>query len=532
MKRTNLIYVILAAAISLMFSGCETVKKESAKNINFQVRVSELSYNFARVTVKHDGPEDVTWYGFITEDVTSNEFDLFYEKYSELLTTGQMPKIWRETERNILLENLKEETSYKYMVFGLKENGELYENAGIGAIEFKTNRNIYILTETEDWEIRRLGRSADNTQELIEVKAKKGGRFGWNYVSKEAIEKWNKENPDGYELWEDGIYMTTVNAIQMFALGEISKIQYYISNGYNLTDLTYIHEEGKPFQIDRLASGDYYLVAYGFRGDGNHTQTYSVMELKIEEETAAPGYEKWLGNYIFTGEADVTEDNGDIVRKEVSYNIRIEHFDNNHMYRIHGWECGEDVRYDWEKDIMQLDKEKDEFLAFPAYFRNDSLVVKETPMTYITFDGRTSLVLGMYGYAYNTEYNQEIPVILDDTVMAIAAPIAAGADTTSLAGQHGIYTQGSKKTEWNYCKMGYLARNESTGAYQTVNPAMRFPIKIQKVPDDVSGGTAGGATQTAGSVKTFSTKTIYEDFLKKDFSRLEKVKPEIFERQL
>lgn len=530
MEIKKILYVFFAAVFSLSILGCEEEPAPKKQNVEFIVRVSEVSFDYARITVKHNGPEDVTWYGFLTTDVERNEFEIFYEKYSELSLAGKSLYLRKEQERNILLEDLDEETSYKYLTFGIKENGELYDNVGIGSVEFKTTKNIYVLTETDDWELKRLGRNEDQTKELIEVVAKKGGRFGWNYISKETIDRWNEENPEGYELWVDDIYMTTVDAIQMFALEQISTIQYYMSNGYKLTDLTYIHEADKPFELDRLTSGDYYLVAYGFAGDGQHTQTYSVQEITIEEESATPEYEQWLGSYTFTGEADITENDGSIVRKEISYNILIDHVDNNHMYRIHGWECGKDVEYDWEEDIMQLDKEKGEYLAFPAYYKNGSLEIRESPMTYITFDGASSLVLGIYGYAFNKKYNEEIPVILNDTPMAIAEPISEGESTTTLLGQHGSYSEGNSAEEWDYCKMGYIAWDESNGAYQTVNPAMRFPIKVTRV--DTAGEGSVDTSKPSETLKLFSTKTISDDFLKKDFRKLEKIKPEIFERQL
>ena len=530
MKSRILIYLSLIS--TLFLSGCAT-NEDSPKGtgtINFIVRVSESSYNFARISVKHDGPEDLTWYGFLTTDTQSNEFELFYDKYTELITSGDLSGIRREQERSILLENLAEDTVYKYITFGIKQNGEMYDNVGIGSIEFKTSRNVYELIETKDWELKRLGRNEDKTKELIEVISHKGGRFGWNYISKESIEKWEKEYPDGYELWVDDMYMTTVNGIQMYALEQISTIQYYVTNGYELTELTYIYEADKPFEVDRLPSGEYYLIAYGFMGDGQHTQTYSVQEITIEEEPATEEYNKWLGTYTFTGEADITLDNGDVERKEISYNIRIEDYDNNYMYRVHGWECGQDVKYDWEEDIMQIDKENGEFLAFPAYFKDGSLELRESPMTYITFDGSTSLVLGIYGYAYNNDQKEEIPVILDETLMAIAEPIAPGETSTTLKGQHSVYTNGSTKVEWDYCKMGYIAWNEYDGSYQTVNPAMRFPITMTKLSNETP---APGSTATpANGVSLFSIKEISDNFLRNDFSKLEKMQPQIFDRYL
>ena len=537
MKIKSLFNIFIAAALSVSIMGCEPEPAKKAENITLSVRVSEVSFDYARITVKHDGPEDITWYGFLTTDVNKNEFTLFYDKYAELLKSGDLQsQLRRETERNILLEDLEEETSYKYIAFGLRDSGELYENVGMGYIEFKTNRNIYILEQTEDWTIRRLGRNEDQTKELIEIMPNRGGRYAWNYISKEAIEDWDEEYPDGYELWVDDIYMTTVNGLQMYALEQISTIQYYLMNGYELTDITYSREDStEPFEVDRLSSGEYYVLAYGFNGT-DHAQTFSVAEIKIDEEEAEPAYTNWLGTYTFSGLADVTQDNGDIVKEERTYNIRIEHYDNNFMYRVHGWECGDDVKYDWEEDIMQLDKEKGEFLAFPAYYKDGSLEIKETPMTYITFDGVSALVLGMYGYAYEENMKEEIPVILDNNSMALAAPIEAGKTSTQLLGQHSTYTDEStgKKTEWDYCKMGYLAWNEQTGAYQTINPPMRFPITITKVEDAQGGDTGNGPTLKTAAV-SFSTRKVSDDFLvnTETFnSRLSKIKPEVFERQL
>ena len=529
--------VFAAAALFVLTFGCKKEPVPTKEVISVTVRVSEVSFDYARVTVEHDGPEDLTWYGFLTTNVTKNDFLLCNEIYGQLLKEGNLESVLRrEQKRNILLENLEEETEYKYVVFGLTDDGKLYDNVSIGSIEFRTNRNIYILNKTEDWEItRNEDRNADGTKELIEVRAKKGGRFGWNYISKETIDKWDKEYPDGYELWVDDIYMTTVNGLQMYALEQISTIQYYLQNGYKLDELTYTYEEGKPFEIDRLASGEYYFLAYGFNGT-DHTQTFSVAEIKIDEEDAEPAYTDWLGTYAFSGLTDVTKDNGDIVKEERTYNIRIEHYDNNFMYRLHGWECGEDVEYDWEEDIMQIDKDKGEFLAFPAYYKDGSLEIRETPMTYITFDGVSSLILGIYGYAYEERAKEEIPVILDNTPMARAEPIGDGMTSTQLVGQKGSFTdpETNRKTEWDYCKMGYLAWNELNGAYQTINPPLRFPITITKVDDAQGGNTDNSPSLKTGPV-SFSTKKVSDDFIiNKDAfnNRLSKIKPEIFERQL
>ena len=535
MKQIKLIFAII---IAISFTSCEPEAPASKREIiDFTVRYSEISYNYAIINVKHNGPEDLTWYGFVTDNVKEKNYTLYSKKRKELLKDGKIVGLKKENDRNILLEGLKEDTKYKFVVFGIRENGDDYNNVTIGSIEFQTSLNAYKLTETSDWTISHLGRSTDNTKDIIEVKANKGGRFGWQYISKESIEEWNKEYNNAYEIWEDDVYMATLNGIQMYVLQEIAMIQYYMSKGYELTDLTYIYEEDKPFEIDRIKSGDYYFVAYGFEGDGNHTRTYSVHEIHIEEDQATDAYNKWLGNYTFSGTVDAIQEDGETVPETRTYNIFIEKYDNNFMYRVHGWECGKDVEYDWEEDITQIDKDKGQFLAFPAYFENGKLVIKEQPMTYISFDGSTALKLGMYGYAFNEQYNEHQPTLFDGKIMAIAEPIAEGESASTLVGQEAKYEYNDNKgkpqvLEWTYTKMGYVAYNESVEGYPAtiINPAMNFPITITKTEDgSVTGGKIPtGNTSAISGLSLFDSKKISPDFLKKDYKPNMKQYPTIF----
>lgn len=520
----------LLSILALSLASCEAEPSPNSENVQFTVRQKNVSYNNAVISVKHNGPEGITWYGFLTDDVTTQESRLIYDKRNELLRAGGKIDIIRDSERNILLEDLEEDTSYKYIVFGLTADGERLKNVGNGSLKFTTSQNVYVMTQTEDWTITRdENRNEAKDKELITIKANKGGRFAWTYVSKSSIEEFDKEYPNGYELWEDDIYMTTVNGIQLYALEQITTIQYYITQyGYNATDLTYV-DDGTPFEIDRLASGDYYFIVYGFMADGQHTQKYSVAEISIPEEEADEAYTKWLGTYTFSGEVDVTQDNGDVVRETRTYDIRIEKYDNNYMYRVHGWECGDDVKYDWEEDIMQLDKSKDEYLAFPAYYKDGNLEIRESPMTYITFDGTNALVLGIYGYAYNKDQKEEIPVILDGTPMATATPVANAGESTTLNGRKETVEFDSQKIEIEYCKMGYIAWNEASGAWQTINPPMRFPITITKT--EASGSDLSlSVPPAAAGLELFDAVKITPKVVKKDYSGLDRVKPEIFKQ--
>jgi len=171
MKKIQLIFALI---IAISLTGCQPDEPAGKSDVvAFTVRFSEVSHDYAIINVKHNGPEDLIWYGFLTEEVTEKNYSLYTKKRRELLAElsqdGKIKGLKQETERNILLEDLKENTKYKYVVFGIQENGEAYRNVSIGSIEFETGQNAYLLQETKDWEISYAGRSEDGTKDLIEV---------------------------------------------------------------------------------------------------------------------------------------------------------------------------------------------------------------------------------------------------------------------------------------------------------------------------------------------------------------------------
>ena len=104
MKLKNIIFCSLFAAVAFVLTGCvEEETKPKDEIVNITVRYSEIAYDYAIINVKHDGPEDITWYGFLTEDVTTQEFTLVNKEWMRLLSSGKAIELRREKERNILL---------------------------------------------------------------------------------------------------------------------------------------------------------------------------------------------------------------------------------------------------------------------------------------------------------------------------------------------------------------------------------------------------------------------------------------------
>lgn len=492
MKRILYIAGIVAAA--LMTASCEKEPQGGDDNLNasfsFTVKVSEIGADYAKINVRHDGADDVSWYGFVTDEVTKSDAKLITEKYSEFLEAGQVKGLKTAKNRTVTVDGLESDKKYKYVVFAITEDVKLYNNVDAKSVTFTTGVNPYVLTQTDEWKMTRSSQRIDN-MEIVSIESTSSSLFVWDYINKEYVESFNQMYPDGLDVEVEGQYMATLDAFQTYIINQIATIQYYVSQGEKLTDFTYSYDKANPennvYQMPRLASGDYYFVAFGFEPDGSHTQTYSVSELvTIEEEASTPEYEAWFGNYTFSGKGFWIFDDdaergmkyGD--EKDITYNMTIEQLDNNFMYLIKGWECGDDILMDVETEVFEMNKEDGDYLAFIGYYNGGKLEIREITLTNFS-DEATTYGFGLCGYAYNDQADAYAPVILEDTPMAMAEPIAAGATSTTLKGLNFSFPTATGSLNITYEMMGYLLYNYETLAPMSMfNMPVKFPITIER----------------------------------------------------
>ncbi len=83
----------------------------------------------------------------------------------------------------------------------------------------------------------------------------------------------------------------------------------------------------KTKYFDIMIHGSYLAFIVECDAKGNPTYNYCVSEIEVEEEEATPSYLNWIGVW--------TVSDG-----YVGYDIEISAFENNHLYRIDGWETG------------------------------------------------------------------------------------------------------------------------------------------------------------------------------------------------
>lgn len=484
----NRILYILSVGAALLLHGCkEDIIEPEVVPLSFKTEVTQLTYNCAKVRVTHTGNEDVTWYAFHTTDVKKSDRDLLVEEYRKLLQDPNFrKKLYKTQDRIFIIEGLKAETRYKFIVFGVKEDGELYD-AQMSIADFTTPINIYTLKKTDVWKITHESkRTAKRDYEEISVlSTRDAGYCDVSVVSEEAIKEWEAEYPDGFEMWDNDVLMYTLKSgIEFYVMQNIYNIQDQL--GYSdISTLGLANSLTTPAkrEIDRLRSGKHYVLAVGYSKSGQHTQEYSIKEIVIREDaTATPEYLKWNGTYELTGKTEVRE--GDVLNdeKEVKYTLRIQGVDNNHMYKVTGWECGDDIKEEnkWNADVAEK--------GFYAYLMKDGkLEIRESTIGNLTIDN-VKHTLGIFGYGFNVAYNAETPVFYEGNPMAEAEPIKEGEDATTLKPKKFKYSYYDvdmtiKTEEVEYSKFGMIAVNMNNWSYMSKNPALKFPMTLKKISE-------------------------------------------------
>lgn len=502
MKRLlGLTFITLAAVFAASCTPEEKQENNGADvnaNFDFTLRVTEIGSDYAKVNIQHNGPEDATWYGFLTEDTKKTDISLISEKYSELLKKGEISGLRNTKNRTITLDDLESTTEYKYVVFAISEDLQLYSNVDPESVTFTTVANPYVMTQTEEWAVSRSDERLDN-QEVISIESTSSSLYVWDYVTKEFVDNFNQMYPNGLDIIIEDQYMATLNAFETYIINQISSIQYWvIEQNESIRNYTYEYDaanaENNVYTMPRLASGQYYLLAFGMNSDGSHTQTYSVSDLvTIEEEASTPEYEAWFGTYEFAGKAVwIFEDDEEKGMKtgdeeDMRYNITIEQLDNNFLYLIKGWECGPDVNMDIEEEVWEVDKEDGGYIGFIGYYNDGKLELRETTITTFS-EGESTIGFGMCGYAYNETADAHSPVILEDTPMAEALPFEAGSDVTTLNGLEFSFPAETGTLDLKYDMMGYVFYDYySLMPTSIFNMPMKFPITITKGKDTPAG---------------------------------------------
>ena len=310
----NIIGMAMVALAAIATTACEgsNPSEPEQTTISLSVDVENITSTSAKIKVSHDGRMSDSWYGFVTTDVATNEMALINAAVKELKDKGIESELKFSKNYVTVLNTLTPNTAYKYIAFGITEDGIVYGNHG--SVEFTTleggNDNpggdggndsgedeVYSgMNVNPSWSIAYTGAGAIN---------------GTDYNHTVSVVS-TDNNP--YTIVT--VYASEYDASKLRDLGEwlIEDMNSYLDSynssygtTYVLDDLLYRGSGMTAF--DDLNPGYYVAVALGITSKGEVSGLYAVSKtFEIKEETPTSLYSAWLGDWVINGDNNVAND--------------------------------------------------------------------------------------------------------------------------------------------------------------------------------------------------------------------------------
>ena len=299
-------FMMIAAAAAVSFAACEKEPAaepeekpeeqapvvELTKDLKFTLEATEVAADQAKISVSHNGTTNDTWYGFVTTDVAKADAALVTAEVEELKKAGKITGLKKQTSTSVTLRGLEAETSYKYIVFGVTAEGEVY--GAIASKEFKTAKGELAFTENAAWTVKYEGAGNIN---------------GTDYEHTVSVTS-SDQNP--YFITAVSVEEFDTYGIKAIAEDNIAYMKawveaYNAQNGSNYTvaDMLFV---GNGVDAFMLEAGDWYAIAIGVDANGELSGLYAKSEvISVEEEEPTAEYAAWLGDWTITGANGITQ---------------------------------------------------------------------------------------------------------------------------------------------------------------------------------------------------------------------------------
>ena len=449
-----------------------------------KLELIEATYNSATIRVQHNGTQADRWYGFVTDNIAASDAVLIQGKIDELTKDGKITGLDKRTSARIVLNGLKPDKKYRYIVFAITEDGQLY--GSLASLTFETEESSFLLSQCEDWSVTRDSREASENKEIYSIvfNNTSATRCHVGFIPKWMVEYYENDSNIQAEIEEyGGIRLKIGEVTFLFSiLDYLVWEELYEYWGYYEDDDNYFQNEtfgeSYTFSIPRQASGDYYVVAIGFE-NGEPTLKYSVSEVTIDKETPSADYNKWIGTWTAKGSNNIT------------YTLNIGENDPNYSYYVYGWECSDSIHdddcpEDCTEHVLYNDFTKFQY-GIPFYFNalNGELSIYSTLLgAEPSSDGESGLYWGMFGY---TELEGKKGAILtpEDKIASAALPVGAEATLNGLKSVTYKYGVDGSVEELNftYNSLGYIKYDDKTYDPVPWNMPLDLPITLTKTSD-------------------------------------------------
>lgn len=385
----NLAKMAMVALAAIAIGACDEGDNGGGNEVNYpdlklKIEVEDIDYTTVKLKVSHDLENELGWYGFLSKDITTSAQSLIQE---ELAKGDYAQKIHHSKQYVTVLEGLEPNTDYRYIAFGLTDQGVVYGH--IADVDFKTlgsdiPDDMNGMYENSAWQVMYIGQDevdGVSFEHVIKVLSTDNNPYAITIVYDEYY--------DPTQLREMGelMYDDMLNYLH----------DYNLANGtsYGFIDMLYIGSASCPFD---MMPGRYRAVAMGYTHEGEVSGLYAVSDpFEVKEAAATPNYSAWLGEWLIDGQNKATE--VVTVTKAIA----------NKSFYMSGWEGFDDLQIEVEYNA-ELD----------AMFFYSQLVAKD-------YDLGENGIVDIYlfagndeGYYDNTDGDYYIAIggILDDGVRA------------------------------------------------------------------------------------------------------------------
>lgn len=495
MKLNNFFRAAFIAVSVLLAASCKVgptenqTAEQNPEEVTFYVKVKGetitdkvnsdfVTHESAELTFFHNGTNEDGWYGFVTKDFTTDEAVLIRTAVLDLLKSGKFAtELKFGNKANIKVNELEQLTNYKYIVFGLNAEGEVYGKHS--ACTFTTDYGPFYKIDN-GWDARfkkyELVTYADITYDciILDIEKKAGckSKYFYPFMLSESNYKYNTVD---LGRTEDQIAMLIGQDYEYM-------FQYYMSysKDYTMDSLTMKasgeYPEPRYSNNGVFYSGKYYVFVMGFNEKGVADKTYQMIEVEVPEAEAYDHFNKWLGQW-------------NVSDGKISYDIEIDKYDNNLSFLVYGWETGENAEYDMDQMANEGYR-----LMFEAYYDAAAQQMALHPITYGYLTQAGDTLFGLYGF-FQLELNDGTTA----TEFSFGYEFDSnkiGVGTLEEDGQKGKFTGADVNMivyDGNGAYVGtlpieylwfqYAAINLNDWSYSPYNEVPKFPMSVTRTGD-------------------------------------------------
>lgn len=303
----------MVAVAAIATTACGEPEEQKSPNLNHSlaltVDVENITATSAKVKVTHNGKAADSWYGLLTTDTATRIDELIEAAVNELKNGDLGSQLVFSKSYIKILTPLTPNTEYRYIAFGLSEEGEIYGDYSY--IEFTTlAQGSSGNTGGDTTEDEVYGTMIVNPSWSIAFTGA-GTIDGESYNNTVTVTS-TDNNPYTIAV----VYASEYDVSLLPELGSyLIEDMYAFIDSYNsaygtsivLNDLLYRGNGMTAFE--ELDPGYYIAVALGVTSKGELSGLYAVSSaFEIEEEVPTSLYNGWIGDWVIKGDNNISND--------------------------------------------------------------------------------------------------------------------------------------------------------------------------------------------------------------------------------